>query len=84
MKPTKPAEAAVVAREHLVRLLLEQLDRTFTTEGQEAGLRSVGDLLRRLDAAGLREYAYQHGLITESDLEPEHEPDRARAGEGAE
>jgi hypothetical protein len=84
MKPTKPAESAVVAKEHLVRLLLEQLDRTFSTDGQEAGLRSVGDLLRRLDATELREYAYRHGLITEYDLEPEQEPDRTRASEGTE
>jgi hypothetical protein len=76
MKPTKPAEARIVADEHLVRLLLEQMERTFNTEGQEAALRWVGDLLRRLDDASLREYAYLHGLVAESDLEPESESDR--------
>lgn len=73
MKPTKAAESAIIAREHLVRLLLEQLDRTFSTEGKEAGLRWVGEVLRRLDETTLREYAYVHGLTTEHDLEPEEE-----------
>jgi hypothetical protein len=82
MKPTKPTQAAVIDKEHLVRLVLEQLDRTFSTEGQERGLRSVGDLLRRLDATRLREYAYMHGLITESDVEPE--PDLTRGETTAE
>ena len=83
MKPTKPAEAATVAKEHLVRLLLEQLDRTFTTEGQEAGVRWVGQLLRRLDDVALREYAYLHGLTTEFDLEPEQAGHCPPAGEEA-
>lgn len=55
MRPTKSAEAATVAKKHLVRL--------------------------RLDDAAFRECAYQHGLITESDLEPEIEPERTRADE---
>jgi hypothetical protein len=84
MRPGKPAEAEAVAKEHLVRLLLEQVDRTFSTEGHAAGLQRVGDLLRRLDAAALREYAYLHGLITEYDLEPEKETDRAGPGDKVE
>jgi hypothetical protein len=57
--------------EYLIRLLAEHYERTFATEGPEAGNRLLVDLLGRLDEQALRELAYQRGLMTEADLEPE-------------
>lgn len=82
MRTPKPTEAAVIAREHLVRVLLEQLERTFTTEGTAGGLRFVEQLLLHLDESALREYAYQHGIMTEFDLEPEAGPEKLASPEG--
>lgn len=76
-KTRKEVEASGVLREHLVRVLSEQIERTFSTEGQEAGLRLVAEMFRRLDDRALRELAYQHGLTTEFDLEPD-ETDRRK------
>ena len=73
MRVTKSAEAAVIEREHLVRILLEHLERTFTTEGAAGVAGILEQLLLRLDEGALREYAYQLGLTTEYDLEPEAE-----------
>lgn len=77
MRRTKPAEAAIIEREHLVRILLEHLERTFNTEGAVSAARLLEPLLLRLDATALREYAYQHGLTTEYDMEPDTD-ERAR------
>jgi hypothetical protein len=71
MRPTKPAETAIVTREHLVRILLEHLERTFSTEGATKALHAMEQLLLHLDETALREYAYQRGITTEYDLEPE-------------
>jgi len=65
-----PAENNEASRQHLLRLLLEQLERTFTTEGHAAALRVVTDLLERLDDDALRAYAYQHGIRTEDEFPP--------------
>jgi hypothetical protein len=73
MRRTKPAEAAIIGREHLVRVLLEHLERTYSTEGMPGAARMMEQLLLRLDETALREYAYQHGLTTEHDVEPETE-----------
>jgi hypothetical protein len=67
----KAAQASQVMHEHLVRILSEEVERTFSTEGQEAGARLVARLFRHLDEAALRELAYRFGITTESDLEPE-------------
>jgi hypothetical protein len=71
MRPTKAAESAGIDREHLSRLLLEQMERTYGTEGQSGMTRMVTDLLRRLDDSALRDYAYSLGLTSELELEPE-------------
>ena len=75
MKDLRTTEAVAASRQHLLRRLLEQLERTFTTEGHEAALR-VTDLLERLDDDALRAYAYQHGIRSEDELEEEAGPDR--------
>jgi methylphosphotriester-DNA--protein-cysteine methyltransferase len=76
MKRTTTTEALAASRQHFLRRLLEQLDRTFTTEGQETALRVVTDLLERLDDDALRAYAYQHGIRSEDEFEEEAGPDR--------
>jgi hypothetical protein len=64
-----PGRAA--SRQHLQRLLLEQFERTFTTEGHEPALHSVNDLLTRLDDDALRSYAYSRGIRSEDEFEGE-------------
>lgn len=77
MKQSPAIEALAASRQHLCRRLVEQLERTFTTEGHESALRVVTELLERLDDDALRAYAYQHGIRTEAELEEEEaEPDR--------
>ncbi|HLB53881.1 MAG TPA: hypothetical protein VJK71_02105 [Gemmatimonadales bacterium] len=71
IQPSKESEAELISKEHLIRVLSEQIERTFSSEGQSAALKLVGDLLRGLDASALRELAYQQGLTTEFDLEPD-------------
>ena len=71
MRPTKAAESAAIGREHLTRLLLEQMERTYGTEGQPGMTRMIAELLSRLDDPALREYAYSLGLTSELELEPE-------------
>jgi hypothetical protein len=71
----KATEAGTIAHEHLVRLLLEQIERTFETGGRDEGLRRVGAMLRLLDASALRALVYGQGLQDESELtESENEP----------
>jgi hypothetical protein len=50
----KPAEADLVSRAHLARVLIEQLERTFSTEGSNKALHDLGNLLLRLDESTLR------------------------------
>jgi hypothetical protein len=69
MTETKQTESDI-GREDLVRLLAEQIERTFNTEGQSQGLRLVEEMLLRLDSTALRELAYRRGLTTESESEP--------------
>lgn len=59
------------SRQHLQRLLLEQFERTFTTEGHEQGLHQISDLLTRLDDEALRSYAYRRGIRSEDEFERE-------------
>ena len=71
IRPGPKTQGEQADREHLLRVLSELLERTFASEGQAATLRLMADLLRRLDGSTLRELAYQQGLTTEFDLEPE-------------
>lgn len=79
MRPTSTTEGLAISRQHLLRRLLEQLDRTFTTEGHASALRVVTDLLEGLDDEALRAYAYQHGIRSEDELEQEAEPEAGPA-----
>ena len=72
-------EAEAGARRHLQRRLLEQLDRTFTTEGREGVLRVMADVLARLDSDALRGYAYERGIRSEDELEGD-EASRGQSG----
>lgn len=69
-------EALATSRQHLLRRLLEQLERTFTTEGRETALGVATELLERLDDDALRAYAYQHGVRSEDEFEEEAGPER--------
>jgi hypothetical protein len=70
-------EAETIAREHLVRILLEQLERTFEIGGRGETLRQIGAMLRVLDPPALRALVYQQGLQDESELtEAGNEPER--------
>ena len=71
---TKAREAELVSREHLVRLLIEQVERTFSAEGSGRALRDLGNLLRRLDESTLRALVHWQGAADEDELtEPEDE-----------
>lgn len=70
MRTPKSEEAAGIRREHLLRVLSELVERTWSMEGQEAGRRQLHALLGRLDDTALRELAYRSGITTEADLEP--------------
>lgn len=73
MTMSKQTETAV-GREDLVRVLADQLERTFNTEGQSSGMRRVEEMLLRLDESALRELAYRQGLPTEAEAEPDEVP----------
>ena len=75
MTTTKQTESDI-GREDLVRLLADQIERTFNTEGQSQGLRMVEEMLLRLDSTALRELAYRQGVTTESEGEPAPEESR--------
>ena len=70
MRNPKAAEASGILREHLLRILSELVERTFSMEGQEAGRRQLHAMLGHLDDTSLRELAYRSGITTEADLEP--------------
>ena len=72
MTTTKQTESDI-GRDDLVRLLADQIERTFNTEGQSQGLRLVEEMLLRLDNTALRELAYRRGVTTESEGEPAEE-----------
>lgn len=75
----KPSEADLVSREHLVRLLIEQVERTFSTEGSNRALYELGNLLRRLDEATLRALVQWQGAADEDEMT---EPGEEEAGGG--
>ncbi len=79
MRSTKATEGSAVAREHLTRLLLEQMELAYGTEGRPGMTRMVTELLRRLDDSALRDYAYSLGLSSERELEDlgDHRPTRS-------
>ena len=82
MKRTTTTEAQAVTRQHLLRRLLEQLERTFTMEGHASALQVVTDLLERLDDDALRAYAYRHGVRSEDEFEAEAGPHGGRTPTG--
>jgi hypothetical protein len=75
---SKSFEADFVSRDHLVRLLVQQIERTFATDGRDQALQEVADMLRGLDEAALRALVYRQGLQTEDEL-TEPEVDSAKA-----
>jgi hypothetical protein len=69
---SKSAEADFVSRDHLIRLLVQQIERTFAADGRDQALHEVADMLRGLDEAALRTMVYRQGLQTEDEMtEPE-------------
>jgi hypothetical protein len=69
---SKASEADVISREHLIRLLVGQIARTFSVNGPDQALQQVAHLLRGLDEPALRALVYQQGLQAEDELtEPE-------------
>jgi hypothetical protein len=64
----KPTEADLVSRQHLVRLLLEQIERTFSTEGSQKAMQDLGNLLRRLDESTLRALLQWQSVADEDEL----------------
>lgn len=72
---SKSAEAEFISREHLVRLLVEQIERTFSADGRHHALQKIAEMLHGLDEPTLRGLVYQQGLQSEDELtEPESEP----------
>jgi hypothetical protein len=64
----KAQEAELVSRQHLVRLLLEQVERTFSAEGSRKALEELGNLLRRLDEPTLRALLQWQAVADEDEL----------------
>lgn len=64
----KAQEADLVSREHLVRLLIEQVERTFSTEGSNKALHELSNLLRRLDESTLRALVQWQGAADEDEM----------------
>jgi hypothetical protein len=83
MKRPTTAETQAASRQHLLRLLVEQVERTFTTEGHVGALQIVTDLLERLDDDALRAYAYQQGIRSEDEFESEAGADAGPPPTGA-
>jgi hypothetical protein len=68
----KTTEAELISREHLVRLLVEQIERTYAADGPDLALQKISDMLRGLDGSALRGLVYRQGLQSEDELtEPE-------------
>jgi hypothetical protein len=74
---SKASEADIVSREHLVRVLLEQIERTFATDGRHKALEQIAVMLRRLDEPSLRALVYEQGLVEESELSEPEEPGKS-------
>jgi hypothetical protein len=74
------SEADVVSREHLVRLLVEQIERTFAADGRDRALQQVAHVLRGLDEAALRALVYWQGLQNEDELTEPEVDSAAKAG----
>ena len=69
---TTATEAELVSRAHLVRLLVEQIERTYAADGPDKALQHITDLLQGLDVTALRGLVYSQGLQGEDELtEPE-------------
>ena len=80
MRRPRAAESASIDREHLTRILLEQMERAYGSEGIVGLSRMLGELLRRLDDRALRDYALALGLASELELEDETDRDRPHHG----
>jgi len=83
MRRSKSAESASIDREHLTRVLLEQMERAYGAEGTAGLSRMLGELLRRLDDRALRDYALTLGLTSELELEGESDRDGTLRGGSA-
>lgn len=70
----KDRVADQTSREHLVRLLVEQVGRTFSHEGSSKAFQELGNLFRRLDETALRALVYGQGMADEDEM--------TEAGEG--
>lgn len=70
MNTVKQTESGI-GREDLIRVLADQIERTFNEEGQTHGLRLVEEMLLKLDDTALRELAYRRGLTTEFERAPD-------------
>lgn len=66
----KAALEGTAADEELIRLLVEQVERTYETDGRAGAMASVTDMLRRLDPATLQALAVSREVDAE-ELEPE-------------
>jgi hypothetical protein len=55
----KAALEGTAADEETIRQLVEQVERTFDTEGRAKAMASVTDMLRRLDPATLKALAIE-------------------------
>ena len=75
---SKSSEADFISHEHLVRLLVEQIERTFATDGRDHALQKIADMLRGLDEAALHALVYRQGLQSEDEL-TEPQVDSAKA-----
>lgn len=79
--PSKSSEADQISREHLIRLLVEQIERTFHVDGTTQALQHLAEMLRGLEEPALRGLVYQQGLQSEEELtEAEIEPKTGGAG----
>ena len=83
MRRSKSAASASIDREHLARVLLEQMERAYGAEGTAGLSRMLGGLLRRLDDRALRDYALTLGLTSELELEGESDRDGTQRGGSA-
>lgn len=65
---SKALEADMVSRDHLVRLLVEQLERTTALEGRNRAMQQIGEMLRSLEEPVLRALVYRQGLQDEDEM----------------
>jgi hypothetical protein len=65
---SKASEAEAISREHLVRLLVEQIERTYAADGPDRALQHITEMLRGLDESALRGLVYNQGLQSEDEL----------------